>query len=126
MTRNTTRRVEVAAPIYAPELKERIREMFRIQMADNVKARVQMSDGTYQKRTVGEDVPLNAQEYFFAKAYEAASVPLPAPIQAPPKKELPKEEPPKEKPVKEEPSQAVPEKEPTKEAPPVNPTQPAQ
>jgi polyphosphate kinase len=116
MTRNTTRRVEVAAPIYAPELKERIREMFRIQMADNVKARVQMSDGTYQKRTVGEDVPLNAQEYFFAKAYEAAAVPLPAPIQPPPTEEPPKEEP----------SQAAPEKEPTKEVPPVNPTQPAQ
>lgn len=76
MTRNTTRRVEVAAPIYDPALKERIRGLFRTMMNDNVKARAQQSDGTYQ-RPVVKGEKLNAQEYFFAQAYQAAEKVLP-------------------------------------------------
>ena len=40
MTRNTTKRVEVAAPVYNPELKERILESFNLMLRDNVKASV--------------------------------------------------------------------------------------
>lgn len=40
MTRNTTKRVEVAAPVYSPELKERILESFNLMLRDNVKASV--------------------------------------------------------------------------------------
>ncbi|MCD7843099.1 MAG: polyphosphate kinase 1 [Clostridiales bacterium] len=76
MTRNTTRRVEVAAPIYDPALKERIRGLFRTMMSDNVKARAQQSDGTYQ-RPVVKGEKLNAQEYFFTQAYQAAEKVLP-------------------------------------------------
>ncbi|MCD7838164.1 MAG: hypothetical protein LUG65_04555, partial [Clostridiales bacterium] len=76
MTRNTTRRVEVAAPIYDPALKTRIREMFQTMMSDNVKARAQQSDGTYQRPVVAGE-KLNAQEYFFAQAYQAAEKALP-------------------------------------------------
>ena len=73
MTRNTLRRVEVAAPIYEETLKERVREMFRLMLRDNVKARVQQPDGTYVKRgrSEGEEA-LNSQEAFFAQAYEEA------------------------------------------------------
>lgn len=73
MTRNTIRRVEVAAPIEDEKLKKRIREMFRIFMSDNVKARIMLSDGTYvrcKRRDDGE--PLNSQEYFYDEAYRKA------------------------------------------------------
>ncbi|MCD8189441.1 MAG: polyphosphate kinase 1 [Clostridiales bacterium] len=76
MTRNTTRRVEVAAPIYDPALKTRIRSMFQAMMNDNVKARAQQSDGTYQRPVVSGE-KLNAQEYFFAQAYQAAEKAIP-------------------------------------------------
>lgn len=73
MTRNTLRRVEVAAPIYEETLKERVREMFRLMLRDNVKVRVQQPDGTYVKRgrSEGEEAR-NSQEAFFAQAYEEA------------------------------------------------------
>ena len=72
MTRNTLRRVEVAVPIKDEELRDRLRRMFRIMLEDNVKARVQLSDGSYEhvRRPEGEE-PLNSQEFFFEKAYEA-------------------------------------------------------
>ena len=74
MTRNTLRRVEVGVPIYDPALKERIRHMFSIMLRDNVKARIQMPDGSYARvgRAEGEE-PLNSQEYFFEEAYRAAA-----------------------------------------------------
>lgn len=77
MKRNTSHRVEVAAPIYDQALKTRIVEMFRVMLADNVKVRVQQSDGTFQKRVAGNAEPLNAQEYFFEQAYQAVGTALP-------------------------------------------------
>lgn len=72
MTRNTTKRVEVAAPVYDPELKERILESFNLMLRDNVKASVLKSDGNYYHRD-GGDIQLNSQEYFYADAYRKAS-----------------------------------------------------
>lgn len=70
MSRNTIRRVEVAAPIEDERLKKRIRDMFHVLMADNVKARIMLNDGTYvyAERAEGEE-PLNSQEYFYDEAY---------------------------------------------------------
>jgi len=39
MTRNLDKRVEIAVPILDPEIKETIKDIFRIQWSDNVKAR---------------------------------------------------------------------------------------
>lgn len=72
MTRNTTKRVEVAAPVYSPEVKERILESFNLMLRDNVKASVLKSDGNYYHRD-GGDIQLNSQEYFYADAYRKAS-----------------------------------------------------
>ena len=73
MTRNTLRRVEVAAPIYDSQLKNRIREMFITMLSDNVKGRVQQPDGSYcLPKEV--DTPLDSQEYFLEEAYIAAQV----------------------------------------------------
>jgi polyphosphate kinase len=63
MTRNTTRRVEVAAPIYDEAIKQRVRHIFDVIMSDNVKARIQMADGQYVK-AVAEGEQLNSQKYF--------------------------------------------------------------
>ena len=72
MTRNTLRRVEVAAPIYDEHIKQRIRHMFTIMLKDNVKARTLLPDGTYKILNSGEDAPLNSQEFFFDEAYQTA------------------------------------------------------
>lgn len=65
MSRNTIRRVEVAAPVEDEKLKKRIRDMFNVMMNDNVKARIMLSDGTYiHDRRSENDAPLNSQEYF--------------------------------------------------------------
>ena len=71
MSRNTIRRVEVAAPVEDERLKKRIREMFRVLMSDNVKAREMQPDGSYVhvERKDGEEA-VNAQEYFYAEAYK--------------------------------------------------------
>ena len=72
MTRNTTRRVEVAVPIEDVDLRARIQEMFITMLSDNVKAREQRPDGTYICLTPEENAPLNSQEYFFEAAYASA------------------------------------------------------
>ena len=70
MVRNTIRRVEVAAPVEDERLKKRIREMFRVLMADNVKARIMLSDGSYVHAAPAEgEALINAQEYFYEEAY---------------------------------------------------------
>lgn len=63
MTRNTTRRVEVATPIYDEDIKKRVLHIFNVIMSDNVKARVQMADGQYV-HAVQNGEPVNAQKYF--------------------------------------------------------------
>lgn len=68
MTRNTVRRVEVAAPVYDEKLQNKLQEMFDIMLADNQKARYLSADGNYQ-RVVNEKSPLNSQEYFYAQTY---------------------------------------------------------
>ena len=50
MDRNLSRRVEVVFPIEPPELKQRlIREILATSLADNVKARELLPDGTYRR-----------------------------------------------------------------------------
>ena len=49
MTRNTEKRVEVACPIYDPEVKARLNRDLDIMLSDNVKRRILQSDGTYMK-----------------------------------------------------------------------------
>lgn len=68
MTRNTVRRVEVAAPIYDERLQNKLQDMFDIMLADNQKARYLDAEGNYH-RVINEEAPLNSQEYFYAQAY---------------------------------------------------------
>ena len=70
MTRNTLRRVEVAAPIYDEKLKLRIREMFVTMCSDNIKGRIQQPDGSYLIPAEA-DTRLESQECFYEQAYDA-------------------------------------------------------
>ena len=70
MTRNTIRRVEVAAPIYDENVRNRIRHIFDIALSDNVKGKKMLPDGTYSDIvTNGEKI--NSQEVFYQEAYDA-------------------------------------------------------
>lgn len=71
MTRNTLRRVEVAAPLYDETVKNKVRKMFATMLRDNVKAREQQPDGSYQKLSMVGPV-LNSQEHFYEEAYMEA------------------------------------------------------
>ena len=73
MTRNTVRRVEVASPIYDPEIAQRLEEMFITMLSDNQKARVEDNEGNYALVYRAEDTPLNSQEFFYQAAYDNAS-----------------------------------------------------
>lgn len=83
MTRNTLRRVEVAAPILDPDLRRRLGEMFHIMLRDNQQARELRPTGEYVRLHNQED-PLNAQEFFYQQAYEQAAMEQPEPKPAAP------------------------------------------
>lgn len=72
MTRNTVKRVEVAAPVYAPAIKERIQGIFDLMLSDNKKAREEDSEGNYALvKCEGE--PINSQEALYQEAYDKAA-----------------------------------------------------
>lgn len=72
MTRNTLRRVEVAAPIEDPDIRMQIQEMFVTMLSDNRKARTMNNKGNY-KIEPSDNAPLNSQEVFLEQAYENAA-----------------------------------------------------
>lgn len=72
MTRNTVKRVEVAAPIYSEKIKKQIREIFELMLKDNKKARIEDNEGNYTlKKCVGE--AFNSQEMLYQLAYDRAA-----------------------------------------------------
>lgn len=73
MTRNTLRRVEVAVPIYDPDFRGQLNEMFITMLSDNQQARELQSDGIYT-RVQSDETQLNSQEFFFAQAYAQVQV----------------------------------------------------
>lgn len=73
MTRNTERRVEVAAPVLDTELANRVCDIFSTMLADNVKARELGPDGKYIRVSSAGKLPLNSQLYFYDEAYKAAA-----------------------------------------------------
>lgn len=72
MTRNTLRRVEVAAPIENPDIRMQIQEMFVTMLSDNRKARSMNNKGIY-KIEPSDNAPLNSQEVFLQQAYDNAA-----------------------------------------------------
>lgn len=73
MTRNTLRRVEVAAPILEERLKERIRHIFELEMRDDEKGKELAEDGMYYDRALhAEGNRVNSQEILYQEAYGRA------------------------------------------------------
>jgi polyphosphate kinase len=65
MPRNLNRRIEVACPIYDPEIKAELRKMLDIQIRDNTKARILDPDlmNLYNKN--GEEQKVRSQEDYY-------------------------------------------------------------
>ena len=93
MTRNTTRRVEVAAPVDDPALRAHLEQMFADELRDTAKGRLQQPDGSYVR---AEGEPFNSQEHF---CDQAASGAWALPGLAPGPKPAARPEPPRKRPV---------------------------
>lgn len=72
MTRNTLRRVEVAAPVLDDQLREKLDFMFDTMMKDDEKGKRLNAKGNYEDRKVNEK-KLDSQELFYEMAYENAA-----------------------------------------------------
>ena len=72
MTRNTLRRVEVAAPVLDDKLREKLDFMFDTMMKDDEKGKRLNAKGNYEDRKVNEK-KLDSQELFYEMAYENAA-----------------------------------------------------
>ena len=68
MQRNLDRRVELVTPIEDPRLKKRLKEdILDVCLRDNVKARVLLPDGTYERVVAGEgEERIDAQSRFMS------------------------------------------------------------
>lgn len=69
MTRNTEKRVEIAAPVYDKEVRARLVSYLDIQLRDNIKRRILVNSGDYIKPEI-QGEKLIAQEYFIDRANE--------------------------------------------------------
>lgn len=73
MTRNTVKRVEVAAPVYSERLKKRLQDLFDLMLSDNKKARKEDAKGTYSVVEC-KGQPINSQKLLYQEAYAKAAV----------------------------------------------------
>lgn len=73
MTRNTVKRVEVAAPVYSERLKKRLQDLFDLMLSDNKKARKEDAKGAYSVVEC-KGQPINSQEFLYQEAYAKAAV----------------------------------------------------
>lgn len=73
MTRNTVKRVEVAAPVYSERLKKRLQDLFDLMLSDNKKARKEDAKGAYSVVEC-KGQPINSQELLYQEAYAKAAV----------------------------------------------------
>ena len=79
MTRNTERRVEVACPVYSTAVKEKLRGILETNLADTVKARLMMPDGSYV-RILSADSAVDSQQELL-EAAEAAEQDIPEQVE---------------------------------------------
>lgn len=70
MTRNMEKRVELLFPIYEESVKKRIMEVLDLSLSDNVKAREQRSDGSYEYvARKPDEVLISSQMELFKLSY---------------------------------------------------------
>jgi polyphosphate kinase len=70
MGRNLDRRVELAVPVEDPALAQTIDgHILGVQLADNVRSRELLENGSYKRRTPGPgEMPIDAQRIFLTEA----------------------------------------------------------
>ena len=69
MTRNTLRRVEVAAPVYDEHCRARVREIFDLGFKDTEKGKWLLSDGFYHDPEGLLEERFDSQDFFYREAY---------------------------------------------------------
>lgn len=73
MTRNLNNRIEILFPIIDEEIKEQVKMILKLGLADNVKARRQKADGVYEYVARKKDAPaIDSQMELFRRAYRVA------------------------------------------------------
>ena len=72
MPRNLDKRVEIIIPIEDEEIKEKVRHVLEVYIADNEKAYYMQSNGTYKKLNTKGQKLVNSQMQFCEEAIEAA------------------------------------------------------
>ena len=73
MPRNLDKRVEITFPVEDPDLKERIKEILNIQLADTLKAHIMQPDGSYEKQDLRGKIKLDSQRYYAEQAMNGAT-----------------------------------------------------
>ncbi|WP_416151958.1 RNA degradosome polyphosphate kinase [Salipaludibacillus sp. HK11] len=69
MTRNMEKRIELLFPIYSQSIKRRIKDVLMLSLRDNVKARIQKPDGSYEYISRTTDTPtIMSQNVFHEQA----------------------------------------------------------
>ena len=74
MTRNTQRRVEVACPIFDPDVRKKLHRILDACLADNTKARELLGDGTY-RLPERSGAPVDSQQLLMDQAVEDQEAP---------------------------------------------------
>lgn len=73
MTRNTTKRVEIAVPIYDQRIKKRILDMVDIMCQDNINGKLLVGQEYISIKDQGE--PMNSHQYFIEQAQKNSLTP---------------------------------------------------
>lgn len=71
MQRNLDRRVEILFPVLDDELKQKVKHILDVELADNTKAHFLQPDGNYEKPDKRGKVLVNSQSRFCEEAVEA-------------------------------------------------------
>ncbi len=78
MTRNLSRRVEIAGPVYDSDIREQLLHILQVQLADTAKASTLQPDGSYIRKCEGEEITLDSQQEFMDKTlHDISAAPEP-------------------------------------------------
>lgn len=72
MPRNLDKRVEIVFPVLSAENQQAVQHVLDVQLADNLKARVLMPDGSYEKQDLRGRKKISSQVVFMEEAIENA------------------------------------------------------
>lgn len=78
MTRNLSRRVEIAGPVHDEDIRQQLIYILNVQLRDRAKASLMQPDGSYIRKCEGEILALDSQQEFMDKTlHEMFKTPVP-------------------------------------------------